>query len=126
MKWGAVQTIQRVYGVFPAEQQNNIRYQISNALQAIVAQVLLPRSDGKGLVLATEICTATLAVRKHIREGNAHMLFSEMQTGRKYNMQTMDHSLLTLYQRGDITYDAAVSNAREPNTLRTRSAAPSR
>ncbi len=121
-----MQTIQRVYGVFPAEQQNNIRYQISNALQAIVAQVLLPRSDGKGLVLATEICTATPAVRKHIREGNAHMLFSEMQTGRKYKMQTMDHSLLTLYQRGDITYDAAVSNAREPNTLRTRSAAPSR
>ncbi|MGH7169253.1 MAG: type IV pilus twitching motility protein PilT, partial [Gemmataceae bacterium] len=62
----AVQTIQRVYGVFPAEQQNNIRYQISNALQAIVAQVLLPRADGKGLVLDCEICTATPAVRKHI------------------------------------------------------------
>jgi twitching motility protein PilT len=118
----AVQTIQRIYGVFPAEQQNNIRYQLSNAVQAIVAQVLLPRADGKGLVLASEICTATPAVRKHIREGDAHLLFSEMQTGRKFNMQTMDHSLLTLYQRGDITYDVAVSNAREPNTIRTRAA----
>jgi twitching motility protein PilT len=117
----AVQTIQRVYGVFPAEQQNNIRYQISNALQAIVAQVLLPRADGKGLVLGCEICTATPAVRKHIREGNAHLLFSEMQTGRKYNMQTMDHCLLSLYQRGEITYDVAISNAREPNTIRSRS-----
>jgi twitching motility protein PilT len=120
----AVQTIQRVYGVFPPEQQNNIRYQLSNALQAIVAQVLLPRASGKGLVLATEICTATPAVRKHIREGNAHLLFSEMQTGRKHGMQTMDHSLLALYQRGDITYDVAVSNAREPNTIRTRAAGP--
>jgi twitching motility protein PilT len=116
----AVQTIQRVYGVFPAEQQNNIRYQLSNAIQAIVAQVLLPRADGKGLVLCCEICTATPAVRKHIREGDAHLLFSEMQTGRKHGMQTMDHSLLTLYQRGDITYDVAVSNAREPNSIRNR------
>jgi twitching motility protein PilT len=122
----AVQTIQRVYGVFPAEQQNNIRYQISNAMQAIVAQVLLPRADGKGLVLGTEICTATPAVRKHIREGNAHLLFSEMQTGRKYNMQTMDHCLLNLYQRGDITYDVAISNAREPSTIRNRAAGPTR
>jgi twitching motility protein PilT len=116
----AVQTIQRVYGVFPAEQQNNIRYQLSNALQAIVAQVLLPRADGKGVVLATEICTATPAVRKHIREGDAHVMFSEMQTGRKHNMQTMDQCLLNLYQRGDITYDAAVSHAREPASIRNR------
>jgi twitching motility protein PilT len=116
----AVQTIQRIYGVFPAEQQNNIRYQLSNALQAIVAQVLLPRADGKGLVLACEICTATGAVRRHIRDGDAHVLFSEMQTGRKYNMQTMDQCLLNQYQRGDITYDVAVSHAREPEAIRHR------
>jgi twitching motility protein PilT len=116
----AVQTIQRVYGVFPPEQQNNVRYQLSNALQAIVAQVLLPRADGKGVILATEICVATPPVRKHIREGDAHVLFSEMQTGRKHNMQTMDQCLLNLYQRGDITYDIAVSHAREPGTIRNR------
>jgi twitching motility protein PilT len=116
----AVQTIQRVYGVFPPEQQNNVRYQLSNALQAIVAQVLLPRADGKGVVLGTEICVATPPVRKHIREGDAHVLFSEMQTGRKHNMQTMDQCLLNLYQRGDITYDVAVSHAREPGTIRNR------
>jgi twitching motility protein PilT len=116
----AVQTIQRVYGVFPSEQQNNIRYQLSNALQAIIAQVLLPRADGKGLVLATEICMATGAVRKHIREGDAHVLFSEMQTGRKHSMQTMDQCLLGLYQRGEITYDVAVSQAREPSSIRNR------
>jgi twitching motility protein PilT len=116
----AVQTIQRVYGVFPPEQQNNVRYQLSNALQAIVAQVLLPRADSKGVVLGTEICVATPPVRKHIREGDAHVLFSEMQMGRKHNMQTMDQCLLTLYQRGDITYDTALSHAREPGTIRNR------
>jgi twitching motility protein PilT len=116
----AVQTIQRVYGVFPSEQQNNIRYQLSNALQAIIAQTLLPRADGKGLVLGCEICVATAAVRKHIREGDAHVLFSEMQTGKKHNMQTMDQCLLNLYQRGDITYDVALSHAREPASIRHR------
>jgi twitching motility protein PilT len=116
----AVQTIQRIYSVFPPEQQNNIKQQLANALQAIVAQNLLPRADGKGMVLACEICMATAAVRKHIREGESHMLFNEMQTGRKYNMQTMDDSLLGLYQRGEITYEIALTNAREPNSIRHR------
>jgi twitching motility protein PilT len=61
-------------------------------------------------------------VRRHIRDGDAHVLFSEMQTGRKYNMQTMDQCLLNLYQRGDITYDVAVSHAREPAAIRHRAA----
>jgi twitching motility protein PilT len=117
----AVQTIQRIFSVFPHEQQNNIMYQLANTLQAVVAQCLLPRADGKGLVLASEILIATGAVRKHIREGNSHLLFNEMQMGRKHQMQTMDAILLDLYQRGDITYDVAVSNARDPNTIRQRS-----
>jgi twitching motility protein PilT len=121
----AVQTIQRVFSVFPSEQQNNVKYQLSNSLQAILAQNLLPRADGRGLVLATEILTATPAVRRHIREGETHLLMSEMQTGRKHQMHTMDSSLLALYQRGEITYDTAVSSAREPDTIRTRAGAAS-
>jgi twitching motility protein PilT len=109
----AVQTVQRIYSVFPAEQQNSIITQLANSLQAIVAQKLLPRADGHGRALVCEICIATGAVRNHIREKNPHLLYSEMQTGRKHHMQTMDHALLDLYQRGEITYDAAVSNARE-------------
>lgn len=114
------QTIQRIFGVFPPEQQNNIRYQLANTVQAIVAQNLLPRADGSGQVLATEVCMATTVVRKHIREGDAHLLFNEMQLGRKYQMHTMDINLLELYQRGEITYDTAVSNAREPDFIRQR------
>jgi twitching motility protein PilT len=117
-----VQTIQRVFSVFPAEQQNNIRLQLSNCLQAVLAQNLLPRVDGKGQVLACEVLIATPAIRKHIRDGNAHLLFSEIQMGRKLHMQTMDMVLLNLYQRGDISYDVAISSAREPNAIRERTA----
>jgi twitching motility protein PilT len=118
----AVQTIQRVFSVFPHEQQNNIMYQLANTLQAVLAQRLLPRADGKGLILASEVCIATQAVRKRIREGEPHLLLSEMQMGRKHQMQTLDGSLLEFYLRGDISYDVAMSNAREPEMIRQRSA----
>lgn len=114
----SVQTVQRIFSVFPAEQQNAIIMQVANSLQAIVCQKLLTRVDGQGQVLACEICMATTAVRNHIRERNVHQLYSEMQTGRKHKMQTMDNALLELYQRGEITYDAALSNAREPEYIR--------
>jgi len=110
----AVQTVQRVYSVFPSEQQNSIIVQLANSLQGVIAQKLLPRADGQGRVLACEVCVSTGAVRSHIRDKQPHMLYSEMQTGRKLQMQTMDAALLDLYQRGEITYDVAVSNAREP------------
>lgn len=116
----AVQTIQRIYSVFPSEQQNNIKYQLGNTLQAIIAQCLLPRADGSGQVLACEILVATPAVRKHIRDGNAHQLITEIQMGRKHQMQPMDAVLMDLYRRGDITYDVALSNAREPKAIRNR------
>lgn len=116
----SVQTIQRIYSVFPAEQQNAITVQLANSLQAIVAQKLLSRADGKGLVLACEVCMATSAVRNHIRERQVHQLYSEMQTGKKHHMQTMDASLLALYQRGEISYDTALSNARMPEQIRQR------
>jgi len=114
----AVQTIQRIYGAFPSEQQNNIIYQISNSLQAIIAQNLLPRADGKGQVLACVICVATPAIRKLIRDGESHLMNNEIQMGKKFSMQNMDMSLLDLYQRGEITYDTAVSSARDPNAFR--------
>ena len=117
----AVQTIQRIFSVFPSEQQNHVMYQLSNSLQAIIAQQLLPRADGKGLVLATEVCVATPPIRKYIRTGESHLLFNELQTGKKHQMQTMDGALLELYHKGEITYDAAVSAARDPSVIRHKS-----
>lgn len=120
----SVQTIQRILGVFPHEQQNNVMYQLANSLQAVLSQRLLPRADGKGQVLACEVCIATPAVRKRIREGEAHLIYSEIQMGRKHHMQTMDNALLEFYQKGEITYDVALSNAREPETIRNRAGQP--
>jgi twitching motility protein PilT len=82
--------------------------------------------DGKGRLLACEVCIATPAVRKHIRDGEPHQLINEMQLGRKHQMQTMDSKLTELYQRGEITYDVALSNARDPEAIRQRSAGLSR
>ena len=115
-----VQTIQRIYSVFPADQQNAIVIQLAATLQGVIAQKLLPRADGHGGCLACEVLIATPAVRNHIRERKDHNLYSEMQTGRKLQMQTMDSALLELYQKGEITYDVALSHAREPNFIRHR------
>jgi twitching motility protein PilT len=112
------QTIQRIYSVFPSGQQNAITVQLANSIQAIIAQKLLPRASGNGRVLVCEVCIATHAVRNLIREHQMHMLYSEMQTGRKHKMQTMDQVLLQLYQQGDITYDVAITNAHEPDLIR--------
>ena len=121
----SVQTVQRIYSVFPAEQQNSIVTQIANSLKAIISQKLLPLANGKGQVLASEICIVTTAVRNHIRERTVHQIYSEMQTGRKHQMQTMDGALLDLYQRGEITYDTALTNAREPSHIQHKTGSTS-
>ena len=116
----SVQTVQRIYGVFPAEQQNSITVQLANSLQAIIAQKLLPKAVGDGRVLATEVCIATAAVRNHIREKQVHLIYSEMQTGRKHKMQNMDQTLLELYQKGEISYDTALAHAHDVKFIRHR------
>ena len=116
----APQTVQRIFSVFPAEQQNAIVVQLANSLQVIVAQKLLPRADDSGRVLACEVCVATSAVRSHIRERQVHLLHNEMQTGKKVQMQTMDGAILNLFQRGEITGETALSNARDVEFMRRR------
>ncbi len=116
----AVQTLQRIASVFPQQQQDSVAYQLSGSLQAIVSQRLLPRATGARRILAAEICIATNAVRHIIREGNMHQLRNEIMTGRKHKMQLMDAVLFDLYQRGEITYDVAVSNAQDPDFIRQR------
>ena len=74
---------------------------------------------GRGRVIACETLITTPAIRNHIRERKEHVLYSEMQTGRKFQMQTMDAALLELYQKGEITYDIT-SHAREPGFIRHR------
>jgi hypothetical protein len=117
-----VQTVQRIFSVFPAEQQNHVVQQLANSLQAVLCQRLLPKAGGGGRTLATEFCVVTSGIRNRIRDMEAHHIYSEMQVGAKRGMHTMDKCLLELYQRGEITYDVAVSNAREPDAIKARSA----
>ena len=113
----AVQTINRIIDVFPAYAQPQVRTQLSFVLQAVFCQQLIPRADGKGRVLAAEILRCTSAVRSLIREDRAHQVYSLMQTGAKYGMQTMNQSLFNLYQRGLVTLEEILQRSTDPAEL---------
>jgi twitching motility protein PilT len=117
----ALQTIERIVSAFPANQQNQVIQQLANSLQGIIAQILLPRCDKKGRILATEILLANMAVRAIIRDNAIHQLASVMQTGRRFGMQTMDGCLAELYEKAIISheiYTAYALEKREPTSTR--------
>ncbi|RLD97859.1 MAG: type IV pili twitching motility protein PilT [Aquificota bacterium] len=105
----AVETINRIVDSFPSHQQTQIRSQLSFVLEGIICQQLLPRADGRGLVLASEVLVMTPAVRNLIRENKLHQIYSVMQSGQSHHgMQTLNQSLASLYERGLITYEQAL------------------
>ncbi|WP_297445823.1 type IV pilus twitching motility protein PilT [Desulfurobacterium sp.] len=104
----AIETINRIVDVFPANKQSQIRTQLSFSLQGIVAQKLLKRKDGKGRVAAAEVFIPTAAIRNLIRENKLHQIYSLMQTGQaETGMVTMNQSLAKLYLSGEITLETA-------------------
>ncbi len=112
------QTVDRIIDVFPAEQQGQVRMQLSVALQGIVTQQLLPTADGSGRACAAEILVPTPAVRNLIREGKTHQIYSAIQTSGSTGMQTMDAHLAQLLRQGKITRQLAESRASQPEELR--------
>jgi twitching motility protein PilT len=111
----AVQTINRILDVFPPHQQPQVRAQLSFVLEGILAQQLLPRASGQGRALAIEVLVPNPAIRNLIREDKVHQIYSSMQTGQsKFGMQTMNQSLLDLYQRRLISYDEALGRSPVP------------
>jgi twitching motility protein PilT len=112
------QTIDRIIDVFPATQQQQVRVQLSVALQGIITQQLLPTADGAGRVAACEVLLATPAIRNLIREGKTHQIYSSLQTGANIGMQTMDAALVTLVRQGKITQQMAESRSSTPEELR--------
>ena len=113
----APQTIDRIIDVFPAEQQGQIRTQLSVALQGIITQQLLPTADGAGRVAACEVLVPTAAVRNLIREGKTHQIYSTMQTGASTGMQTMDAALAGLVRDGKVTRALAEQRSSTPDEL---------
>jgi len=113
----AAQTINRIIDIFPANQQSQIRTQLSLVLEGIVCQALLPKIGG-GRCAALEIMVPTPAIRNLIREDKIHQIYSSMQTGQeKYGMQTMNQSLATLQQQKRVTLEIALNASSNKEEL---------
>jgi len=114
----AAQTINRIIDIFPAHQQRQIRTQLSLTLEGVMTQALLPRADGRGRVVASEIMLPTSAVRNLIREDKVHQIYSSMQTAQeKTGMQTFNQSLAVLYFKRLVTHELAMSVSHNPGEL---------
>jgi twitching motility protein PilT len=112
--------LERIVGVFEGSAQRQIVLQLANALQGIIAQELLPAVDRTRRVLAYEFLVANTAVRNLIRENNLHHLDNCIQTGARDGMVLMDACLYDLYSRCLISYDTALSHARNPDRFAKR------
>jgi twitching motility protein PilT len=114
----AIQTVDRIIDVFPGDQQQQIRFQLSMVLLAIVSQRLLPRADQPGRVLAAELLLNNPAIANLIRDGKTHQVYSVVETSHKDGMVTMDRSLKALYKAGRITQEDALAHMRNPKDLK--------
>ncbi|MDO8684455.1 MAG: type IV pilus twitching motility protein PilT [Armatimonadota bacterium] len=116
----APQTIDRVVDVFPPEQQEQIRTQLSVTLLSIISQTLLPRMDMPGRVAAFEIMVATSAIRSLIREGKTHQIYTDIQTGGEFGMQSLDMCLIDLVRRRLVSYEQALAKSSNPREFQQR------
>jgi len=103
---GAAKSVDRIIDSFPSDQQNQVRNQLAESLQAVVWQQLVPLSDGKGRAAALEIMLKNNAISNLIREGKTYQIKSVLETGQQEGMQTMTAALEKLYQQGFITEKA--------------------
>ena len=110
----AIRTVNRLLGVFPPDQQNQIRTMVSESLRAVVSQRLVPRADGEGRAAAIEVLMNTRAVGNLIRENKTFQIHSQMQTGGQHGMQLLDNSLQELVSSGQINRDEARRQAEDP------------
>ena len=109
--------IDRIVDAFPPEQQNQIISQLANALQAIVAQRLLPKADGTGRVACTEVMVMNDGIRALLRDRRFQQVLSMIEIGSKDGMITFDESVAGLYANGVISREEAVLNARDPGRI---------
>jgi len=104
--------VDRCIDVFPPHQQSQIRTQLANTLQAVIAQILLPQKNDRGRVPAVELLLASSAMRNLIRTGKSHQLPTVMETGIQLGMRTMDQALKDLVNRDMVSYETAVVRVR--------------
>ena len=111
----AAESINRIIDVFPHNQQSQVRAQLAFVLEGVMTQTLLPKAKGRGRVMAMEIMVATPAIRALIRDEKIHQIYSAMQSGKKFGMQTMNDSLYQLYMAREVTEDDCLRVTGDPN-----------
>lgn len=114
---GAARTVDRIVDAFPTDQQEQVRIQLSSTLLAVISQVLLPRKDTPGRVAAFEIMIATDSIRSLIRESKTYRITSDIQTGGRMGMVTLDASLMNLFDQGALSLEDMIRVADSPATL---------
>jgi twitching motility protein PilT len=111
----AAESINRIIDVFPHNQQSQVRAQLAFVLEGVMTQTLLPKAKGRGRVMAAEIMVATPAIRALIRDEKIHQIYSAMQSGKKFGMQTMNDALYQLYVAREVTEDECLRVSGDPN-----------
>ena len=113
----AAEAINRIIDVFPSHQQSQVRAQLAFCLEGIVTQTLLPRAKGRGRAMAAEILVCTPAIRALIRDDKIHQIYSMMQSGKKYGMQTMNDALYQLYMGREVNLEDCLRASHDPSEL---------
>lgn len=111
---GAARTVDRIVDAFPTDQQEQIRTQLASSLLAVISQVLLPRIDKPGRVAAFEVMYSTPSIQALIRDNKTFRITSDIQTGAKFGMNTLDAHLVELYQNKIISYGEVITKAQDP------------
>jgi len=114
---GAAKTIDRIVNAFPTSQQEQIRIQLSTVMQAVISQLLIPRIDKPGRVAVFEIMVNTPSIAALIRDNKTFRINSDIQTGAKYGMVTLDSFLIDKYLNGLIAQEEVITKAQDPTTI---------
>lgn len=120
----AVQAFERILGVFEGNAQRQVILQLANTLQGVLVQELLPSATREQRVLAYELVVGTPAIRRLVRDNLLHQIENVIQTSKKEGMMLFDACLFERYQKCEITYDTAISHARDPEAFEKRLANP--
>lgn len=113
----AAEAINRIIDVFPSHQQSQVRSQLAFVLEGVISQTLVPAIGGKARLMAAEILVVTQAIRALIREDKVHQIYSAMQTGKKFGMQTLNDSLAVLYRQRLVAREQCLRVSGEPSEL---------
>ena len=116
----AARTVDRIIDVFPPNQQEQIRTQLSTSILAVISQQLLVKASGRGRVAAFEIMISTASIQNLIREKKTYRITSDLQTGAKYGMKPFDNSLFELYTNGLIRPEDAIAKAFDSDQMRAK------